>query len=522
MRLVATPIVLLALLALPSIVSCAPEGEVADIVLRGGKIVTLDESLGEVEAVAARDGVIVAAGTAAEIEAWVGAGTNVIELDGRTAVPGFVEGHGHFTGIGQTLMNVDLRDAGSWDEVVARVAEAVAGREPGEWILGRGWHQSKWDTPPEPAVQGNPVHDALSALTPDNPVILTHASGHARMVNARVLELAGIDASTQDPAGGEILRKPDGSPTGVLRETAYGLVHGVYSLAMEERDPAEQQRLARREVELANEECLSKGVTALHDAGSPFAEVDLFRAMYDDGSLDVRLYVMLNESNEELAEKMVAYRTEGAAGGRMTVRAIKRVADGALGTHGAWLLERYEDVDTVGLPTTPVESLAETARLAREHDYQLAIHAIGDRQPVHCTSDAPWVPDRIGDKRSEEGAYVWRDLMESGAVIVSGTDAPVEDVDPIANFVSAVTRLTRHGNVFYGDQAMTRMEALAAATTNAAYAAFAEDVKGTLAPGMYADIVVLSQDILTVPDEQLADTRVEHTIVGGKVVYSAR
>jgi predicted amidohydrolase YtcJ len=569
MRLVATPIVLLALLALPSIVSCAPpEGEVADIVLRGGKIVTLDEILGEVEAVAARDGVIVAAGTAAEIEAWVGAGTNVIELDGRTAVPGFVEGHGHFTGIGQTLMNVDLRDAGSWDEVVARVAEAVAGREPGEWILGRGWHQSKWDTPPEPAVQGNPVHDALSALTPDNPVILTHASGHARMVNARVLELAGIDASTQDPAGGEILRKPDGSPTGVLRETAYGLVHGVYSLAMEERDPAEEQRLARREVELANEECLSKGVTALHDAGSPFAEVDLFRAMYDDGSLDVRLYVMLNESNEELAEKMVAYRTEDAAGGRLTVRAIKRVADGALGTHGAWLLERYEDVDTVGLPTTPVESLAETARLAREHDYQLAIHAIGDRanrevldvfeaayaggedlrwrvehaqhlhpddiprfgalgviasmQPVHCTSDAPWVPDRIGDRRSEEGAYVWRDLMESGAVIVSGTDAPVEDVDPIANFVSAVTRLTRHGNVFYGDQAMTRMEALAAATTNAAYAAFAEDVKGTLAPGMYADIVVLSQDILTVPDEQLADTRVEHTIVGGKVVYSAR
>jgi len=490
MRLAASLIVLSSML----LACAAPGDDSADLVLRGGKIVTMDETLGEVEAVAARDGVIVAAGTTAEIESWVGEGTRVIELDGRTAIPGFVEGHGHFTGIGHTLMNVDLRDARSWDDIVAKLAAAAAERKPGEWILGRGWHQSKWDTVPVPAVQGNPVHDALSAVTPDNPVLLTHASGHAGMVNAKVLELAGIDTSTPDPDGGEILRKADGSPTGVLRETAYGLARGAHARVLETRDAAEEERLARRVVELANEECLSKGVTALHDAGSPFAEVDLFRTMYDDGSLDVRLYVMLNESNEELAEKMAAYRTVGAAGGRLTVRAIKRVADGALGTHGAWLLERYEDVDTVGLPTTPVEELAETARLAREHDYQLAIHAIGDRanrevldlfeeayaggadlrwrvehaqhlnpadiprfgalgviasmQPVHCTSDAPWVPDRIGDQRSEEGAYVWRDLMESGAVIVSGTDAPVEDVDPIANFVSAVTRRTRHGDIF--------------------------------------------------------------------------
>jgi predicted amidohydrolase YtcJ len=417
-------------------------------------------------------------------------------------------------------------------------------------------------------VQGYPVHDALSAATPDNPVMLKHAAGsHAGIVNARVLEIAGIGADTADPDGGTILRNTDGSLTGLLRETAYRLALRAHAKAMENLPPEENERLARREIELANQECLSKGVTTLHDAGSSFADIDRFRAMYGAGKLDVRLWVMLNESNEALAENLPAYRMIGEADGRLTVRAIKRIADGALGTHGAWLLERYEDVDTFGLATTPIESIAETARLAREHEFQLCVHAIGDRanrevldvfeqayaggedlrwrmehaqhlhpddiprfgrlgviasmQPAHCTSDAPWVPSRIGDRRAAEGAYVWRDLMESGAMIVNGTDAPVEDVDPLANFLSAVTRRTRDGDVFYVDQVMTRFEALAAATRNAAYAGFEEHSKGTLAPGMVADIVVLSQDILTVPEDALADTRVELTLLDGVVVYSA-
>ena len=549
--------------------SCAaPEDAVADLVLRGGKIVTLDDALGDVEALAVRDGIVVTAGSDDEIDAMIGADTRVIELDGRTAVPGFVEGHGHFTGIGRSLMNIDLRAAQSWDEIVETIAAVAAERGPDEWILGWGWHQDKWDSAPRSAVQGYPVHDALSAAVPDNPVMLKHAAGsHAGIVNARVLEIAGIEADTADPHGGTILRKDDGTPTGLLRETAYRLALRTHTDAMDNLPLEERDRLARREVELANEECLSKGVTSFQDAGSSFADVDRFRAMYDEGKLDVRLWIMLNESNESLAENMAAYRTVGDADGRLTVRAIKRVADGALGTHGAWLLEPYVDVDTVGLPTTPVESIAETARLAREHDFQLCVHAIGDRanrevldvfeeayaggddlrwrvehvqhlhpddiprfgrlgviasmQAVHCTSDAPWVPKRIGDRRAAEGAYVWRDLMDSGAVIVNGTDAPVEDVDPLANFVSAVTRRTRHGKVFYGDQTMTRLEALASATRNAAYAGFEEDTKGTLAPGMVADIVVLSQDILTVPEAALGDTRVELTLLGGALVYSA-
>jgi len=551
-----------------SLACAVPQDVPADLILRGGKIVTMDESLWEVEALAARDGLVLAIGTNAEIELLAGPRTQVLDLDGRTAIPGFTEGHGHFTGIGRSLMNVDLRAARNWDEIVETIAAVAAERAPGEWILGWGWHQDKWDAPPSPAVEGYPVHDALSAATPNNPVMLKHAAGsHAGLINATVLEIAGIDASTPDPEGGTILRKTGGEPTGLLRETAYGIALRAHAHAMENLSDAERDRLARREIELANRECLSKGVTTLHDAGSSFVDVDRFRALYEQGKLDVRLWVMLSESNEALAEQMHAYRTVGDAGGRLTVRAIKRVADGALGTHGAWLLEPYVDVDTAGLSTFRIESLEETARLAREHGFQLCVHAIGDRanrevldvfeaayagatdlrwriehaqhlhpddvprfgglgviasiQAVHCTSDAPWVPRRIGDHRAEEGAYVWRDLMDGGALIVNGTDAPVEDVDPLANFISAVTRATRTGDVFYGRQVMTRAEALAAATTNAAYAAFEENTKGMLLPGMLADVVVLSRDILSVDVDELPGTRVEHTIVGGKLLYSA-
>jgi len=547
--------------------SCAAPNEApADLILRGGNIVTMDEAVGNVEALAARDGVVIAVGTNAEIEALTGPDTQVIDLNGRTAIPGFIEAHAHFTGIGRSLMNIDLRAARSWDEIVETIGAAAADREPGEWILGWGWHQEKWDAPPSPAVEGYPVHDALSAATPDNPVLLKHAAGsHAGIVNARVLEIAGIDDATPNPNGGTILRDGDGRATGVLRESAYEIVLAAHADAMAQLDAAELELLARREIELANAECLKNGVTSFHDAGSSFADVDRFRAMYDEGNIDVRLWVMLNESNEALADKMDGYRTIGAAGGRLTVRAIKRSADGALGTHGAWLLEPYEDHDSVGLGT--VESLSETARLAREHGYQLCVHAIGDRanrevldvfeaayeggedlrwriehaqhldpediprfgalgviasmQGVHCTSDASFVPTRLGDRRAEEGAYVWRKLIDSGARIINGTDAPVEDIDPLANFYSSVTRRTSSGKVFYGDQVMTRMEALASATTHAAYAAFEEDTKGRLIPGMLADIVVLSQDILSVSEDELPATRVDHTIVGNRVLYSA-
>ncbi len=541
--------------------SSEPPPEAADLVLLNGKIATVDDENPEAEALAARDGVIVAVGSTAEIERYAGPETETIDLGGRLAVPGFIEGHGHFLGLGDSRIQLDLRTAANWDEIVAMVAEAVAQSEPGTWIRGRGWHQDKWDAAPDPSVEGFPVHDSLSAVSPENPVLLGHASGHAVFVNAKAMELAGIDASTADPAGGDILRDAGGRATGVLRENAEDLVQAV-------RGDGPGLAEIRRMVELASEECLAKGVTSFQDAGTSFAALDRLQQVADD-ALGIRLWMMIRDSNEALHEKIGEVREATRGDRRLTVAGIKVSVDGALGSRGAWLLEPYTDKpDWTGLETVPMESVRETAEIAVANDVQLCIHAIGDRanrevldayaeafaahpdktdlrwriehaqhlhlddiprfgelgviasmQSVHCTSDGPWVPDRLGDQRSEEGAYVWRKLLDTGAHVLNGTDVPVEDVDPIANFHSGVTRLLPDGSRFYPDQVFSRQEALRTATLDAAWGVFEEDVKGSLAVGKLADVVVLSKDILTVPEEEILDAKVDLTIVGGEVKY---
>ena len=541
----------------------------ADLVLRNGKIVTVDDSNPEVQAIAVKGDKIVALGSDAEIAKHIGSATKVIDLEGRFAMPGFIEGHGHFMGIGDSKMILDLTKPKNWDEIVAMVADAAKKAKPGEWIRGRGWHQDKWDKRPDPSVEDLPIHDALSRVSPDNPVILTHASGHGSLVNAKAMELAGIDPETPDPAGGEILRDKEGKPTGFLRETAQGLVRRV------DQGPAsgkEQEEAARKRAELAAQECLSKGITSFQDAGSGFETIDLFKKLVDEGKLPLRLWVMIRASNEDLAKNLADYRTIGYGDNRLTVRAIKLSIDGALGSRGAWLLEPYSDAPHLsGLNLIPIESAEKTAELAIEHDYQLCIHAIGDRanrevldvfeasfkanpdkkdlrwrvehaqhlhpddiarfgtlgvvasmQGVHCTSDASWVPDRLGDKRSEEGAYVWQKLMRSGALVTNGTDAPVEDVSPIASYYSTVSRKLKDGSVFYPDQRMSRIEALRSYTINVAKAGFEEQLKGSLERGKLADIVVLSKDILTVPEGEIPSTEVLYTIVGGKIEYQKK
>ncbi len=541
----------------------------ADLILVNGKIETVDPALGEVEALAAAGGRILAVGTTAEIEALASDSTRVIDLDGKRAIPGFIEGHGHFTGIGEALQILNLNDVENWDEVVAMVSDAVANAEPGQWILGRGWHQEKWDRVPEDSVQGFPSHASLSAISPDNPVCMRHASGHACFFNAKAMELAGIDASTPDPAGGEILHGASGAPSGIFSETAMGLVHRVHAQEVAQRSTEQRLEDLRRSIHLADRECLSKGVTSFQDAGSSFGTAKVLREMAEAGELGTRLWVMIRDSNEELAKNLEGARVIGAGDDHMTVRAIKRSIDGALGTRGAWLLEPYTDSpESAGLNTATIESVEETARLAAEHDYQLCVHAIGDRanrevldlyertfakkgegdhrwriehaqhvnaadiprfaelgviasmQAVHCTSDGPWVVARLGEARAAEGAYVWQKFMDAGVLVTNGTDAPVEDVDPIASFHSSVSRQLRDGSVFYSEQRMTRMEALASYTINCAEAAFEEDLKGTLTPGKLADIVVLSKDILTIPEDEIREAKVEYTIVGGKVLYS--
>jgi len=568
-----TPAELTLLVFLAAWTGCAEEApRPADLVLFGGKIVTLESDAPEVQALAARDGVIVALGDDAEVLRYRGPATRTIDLEGQLAVPGFIEGHGHFIGIGASLMNIDLRGEKSWDEVVETIAAAAVDVEPGEWILGWGWHQEEWDVPARPSVEGYPTHASLSAAVPDHPVLLKHAAGsHAGILNAPAMELAGIDRSTPDPEGGRILRDARGEPTGVLRETAYRLALAAYDRATAARSADEREAYARREIVLADRECLSTGITSFQDAGSGFETVDRIREMAEAGELGLRLWIMLSADNDELAAGIERYRLEDVADSHLTVRAIKRSIDGALGSHGAWLLEPYSDLPAEsGHNTLPLEELRGAARIAAENDFQLCVHAIGDRgnretldiyerifeqfperagsdrrwriehaqhlsaadiprfaelgliasmQGIHCTSDAPWVPLRLGDERAEVGAYVWRKLIDSGVVIINGTDAPIEDVDPIANFYASITRRTASGEPFYPEQRMTRMEALRSYTANAAYAAFEERQKGTLAPGKLADITVLSRDILSVPEEQILETEVVYTIVGGRVRY---
>lgn len=540
------------------------------MVFLNGKVVTMDEGLGEVEALAIRGHTIHSVGTTAEIQTLVGSDTEVVDLNGRLLIPGFIEGHGHFLGLGRSRMILDLVPATSWSAIIDQVAEAVAEAEPGEWVLGRGWHQERWDPAPTPAVDGVPLHLELSRISPDNPVHLTHASGHASFANARAMELAGIDRDTPDPAGGTIVKGPDGEPTGLLRETAQRLVGAAQAEAREGMSDQERQEELRRQVELAGEVALAHGVTSFHDAGASFADIDFFREMAAEDALPVRLYAMVRgESNARMEELLPEYRTVGEGNDFLTVRSIKRQIDGALGAHGAWLLEPYDDLpSSTGLVLETPEDIAETARIALLHGFQLNTHAIGDRanrevldiyqeafethggegdhrwriehaqhlhpedvarfaelgvvasmQGIHGTSDGPWVLARLGEERAQSGAYLWRSLLDAGVVVNNGTDTPVEPIDPISSFHASATRVMVTGEAFYPAQAMTRMEALRSYTWANAYAAFQEDRLGTLAPGKLADLVVLSRDILTVPDTEILDAQADLTVVGGEVRY---
>jgi hypothetical protein len=286
-------------------------------------------------------------GSNQDIDSLIGASTRVIELDGRLAIPGFIEGHGHFASLGYSKMMLDLTSAREWDEIVAQVAQAAKTSPPGTWIVGRGWHQAKWERPPQPNVDGYPTHHRLSEVTPQHPVMLTHASGHMNFANRRAMELAMVSKGTGDPVGGEILRNEQGEPIGVFRETAQNLISRTRSNS-ERNSPADQVRarmvLALR---LASDDCLSKGVTSFQDAGSSFSMIDVYRSLAQQYKLRVRLWVMVREDNDRLARDLASYRTIGMGSHFLTVRAIKRSIDGALGAHGAWLLDPYDDLPRV-------------------------------------------------------------------------------------------------------------------------------------------------------------------------------
>ena len=431
-----------------------PASPPADLVLTNGTIVTVEYGMPEAQAIAVVGDRIAALGSSADIKRHIGPKTQVIDLKGQLVIPGFIEGHGHFTGVGQAQLNLKLMKTTSWDQIVAMVGEAAKKAKPGQWIYGRGWHQEKWTTKPQPNVEGFPIHDSLSKVSPNNPVLLTHASGHASFANAKAMELSGITKDTPNPAGGDVLKDAQGNPIGLFRETASRLIRT--GTGEPKPTDAEAAARARRILELASQESVSKGVTSFQDAGSSFADVDLMKQMIDEGKMNVRLWVMIRMNNQALTANLAKYRMVDYGNGFLTVRAIKKSIDGALGPRGAWLLEPYSDKpgDT-GHNTTTVEEIREASKLAIQHGYQMCVHAIGDRanretlnifeefykvnpdkkdlrwrvehaqhlnpadiprfgklgviasmQGVHCTSDAPYVIARLGKQRAEEGAYV--------------------------------------------------------------------------------------------------------------------
>lgn len=545
--------------------------DTADLVLRGGRVVTVDEALPEAEAVAIRGDRILFVGSDADVEAYTGPATEVIDLAGRLAIPGFIEGHGHLMGLGHSRLQLDLMATASYEDLIDLVAEAVSGAQPDEWIVGRGWHQSKWDPAPDPAVRGFQTHDALSEVSPDNPVLLRHASGHASFANAKAMELAGVTAETADPAGGEIIRDDAGQPTGIFVETASGLVASAYAASRENMTSEDLDAENMQALLLAQEEAFSKGVTSFQDAGVGPGTLEMYRRAIDDGDLKLRVWAMLSATLPDLAELLATERVVGYGESRLTVRAIKAYSDGALGSRGAWLLDPYEDdPGNSGHNTVPLEDIEAVVRLALQHEYQVCTHAIGDRanqevldlyaaafaelpddaedirfriehsqilhpydvprfadlgvvaamQGIHAISDGPWTPDRLGDERTRDRAFQFRDLIDAGVTVMNGTDTPVEDVNPIPSFYGTVVGRMNNGEVLNPEQLMTRMEGLQAYTINAAYGAHEEFSKGSITPGKLADVVILSQDILEIPDEQILDTRVDVTIVGGVVVFT--
>lgn len=565
---------ILVFLALLSLACNGVKEEKADLILTNGVIYTVDSDQPWAEAMAIRGDRILKLGDASDVITLADKEhTQVIDLGGKFVMPGFIEGHGHFSGLGQSLLNLNFMQVKSWDEIVQMVAEKAKTAKPGEWIIGRGWHQEKWTTPLDKNVLGYPYHDALSAAAPNNPVMLSHASGHSLFANAKAMELAGVSAETPNPSGGEIVRDSRGNAIGVFEERAMGIIRSAYQDYLSTLSVEERNAEWLKGIEKAEAECLKKGVTSFQDAGASFEELDRYRRLAESGKLDLRLWAMIRHSYADMKGKLSGFPWLNIGNHFLTVRGIKSELDGALGSFGAWLLAPYADKkDFVGQNTTEVSEVANIASLAIEHGLQLCVHTIGDRanrealnvfeqeflkhpeqkdlrwrlehaqhldpadiprfkqlgviasmQAIHCTSDAPFVVKRLGVERARLGAYPWRALLDAGAVVTNGTDVPVEDVNPIASYYAMVTRKRAPSeNAFFPEQALKREEALYAYTMACAYAAFEEKEKGSLRPGKFADVVVLSNNILNCPESNIPDTEVLLTMVGGKIKYQKK
>jgi predicted amidohydrolase YtcJ len=488
---------------------------------------------------------------------WVGPsasapldGAVVIDVAGAMILPGLVDAHAHLPGLGEALETVSLVGSHSYAEVIERIARQASTLPAGHWVLGRGWDQNDWD------VQEFPTRGALDRAVPDHPVAVRRIDGHALLVNSAALELAEIDRATPDPEGGEIIRDADGEPTGVLIDNAMNLV--TRQLAAVDREDR------KRRLALATETAARYGLTEVHDAGVTDLDIDLFLELQNEQRLPIRVYAMLTD-DAALLDRW--YRRGPLLDQeRVTVRAIKLYADGALGSRGAALHQPYSDApEQTGLLVSPPAHIEKVAREARARGFQVGTHAIGDRgttvvieayekagvqardryriehlqtvrlaelpriseigviasmQPIHATSDMPWAEARLGERI--EGAYVWRSVLDEGIPLAFGSDFPVEIVNPFAGLYAAVTRQDLDGHPpggWYPNEAVSIREAIHGFTEGAAFAAFAEGDRGRLEPGMQADLIVIDRNLLEIDPREIPDTKVLYTVSGGRIVY---
>ncbi len=551
--------------------SCGEKQTPADMIISGGTIYTVDDANPTVEAVAISSGKIIFAGSSSEVQKFKGDKTQIINLKGQTMTPGFIESHGHIMGLGYNELNLDLMDTKSWDEIVERVKNAVGKAQPGEWIIGRGWHQDKWDKKPEKMVKGFQTHHKLSEVSPDNPVYLGHASGHAGFANAKAMQIAGVNQMSIEKMekdlgeGGEVIRDELGNPTGLFNERAQSLISKYIPEDTEESDA--------KAFELAMNACARAGITSFHDAGASRKEIALYKKYRAENKMKTRLYVMVTGRDPELVYEWMRNGPEIDSANFLTIRSIKLNCDGALGSRGAWLLEPYTDrAGWYGMPTISMDTVLSVSKAALKKGFQVCSHAIGDRanreildryetafkenpgqsvnhryriehaqhvhpndiprfaklgviaamQAIHLSSDRPWAIDRLGEKRILEETYVWQDLIKSGAMIINGSDVPVEPISPVASFYASVTRQTLSGEPdggFEPNQKMTRQQALRSYTLDAAFGAFQEKDLGSIEVGKAADFTIFDKDIMTVPDSEILSVEVAYTIVNGNVVY---
>lgn len=542
------------------VISCEDE-KTATLVLLNGKIISVNNNFDIFEAVVCTDDKITFIGSSAEAKKFISENTRVINLKGKTVLPGLIDAQGHMHELGSQLTYLNVSNTESFDEIVEIVKNRVKEIEPGEWILGGRWDQNNWKN------TEFPTHELLSTVSPDNPVFLERVDGYAALVNRRAMHIAGIDKNTQTPFGGNIIKNNRGEPTGVLINRAVNLVKNII--------PGETDSSFKEKVLRGIDNCLKSGLTSWHEIGASPYEIELYKELVDEGKLKLRSVIFIGKKEDQPIEGdpekyFLRFKTENYGNYNLAVKGIQLHFDGSVGSRGAALFEPYEDDPlNIGLLRIPPEYIYRVAlaglkmkmivntscigtrannlclnnyeRAFREapvtdHRFRIThaqillesditrftkLNVIPSMQPIHATSDKRFVEKRLGKKRMA-GAYAWRSILNTGSIIACGSDFPVESNNPFKGIYAAITRQDEEGNPpdgWYPEQCMTLEEAIRGYTIWAAQSVFQENILGSIEMGKLADFTIIDRDILSINPENIPETKVIFTIIGGKIVF---